>query len=252
MKAKKKKTFKKKVYKTKGRIYGITDRQEEHAWAKLMWIRQYGAGTTNSPDISANPGAKVVQTFRANSIYDPDFTSGSINDSSAFWISASQLGNKYLRYCVHACKVTIQGYCRNNGATNLRPNRIYLIASNQSSPPTDETGMMIQPRYKMKYLDPSIYAYPKNRFKLTLYFKIKDLLKRTSGLDEINDGGLINTSNPTYGVYIHVIFWCAYANNTADAAPYYLTYTAKIKYFTHLFDRQQPSNAQYQGTNVPV
>lgn len=221
---------------------------------KGIWIRDYpiAVGSNNIA-----PTTRYVQTWRANSIYDPDASSSSVSDSSMFW--SSNMNQQYFQYCVHSAKIKICGYVRNLAATNYNPCRVYLIASDQSTPPTDETGILLHPNHRTKIIDPLLSSTKggNNWFTFKMHKRTKDIFSRKLLEDVTQDSGLTGGSgtgsNPLNIWYYHLVIYNGYTNTYAGSGNDQFTwYRTKLIFNTKFLDRKDVQSGDYYGTNVPV
>lgn len=221
---------------------------------KGLWVRDYIVDSAN-PLVTA--GTRHVQSWRANSIYDPDATSTSVSDSSVFWLA--DMTQMYYNYIVYGCKIKICGFVRNLGATNYNPCRVYLVASDQSTPPTDETAILLHPYHKTKIIDPllSSTASGNNWFSFKMFKKSKDIFSRSLIQDTTNDAGFTGTvgtgTNPVNVWYYHLIIYNGYPTQGGGSAnAQNAWFRVKLLYNTKYFDRKDAQGADYYGTNVPA
>lgn len=213
---------------------------------KGLWVRDYPIDTSATLMRISNTGGAKVFSWRANSIYDPDYTSAGINDSSVFW--GSDINNQYYQYCVHGCKIKISGMIRQLAGTNYNPLRVYLVCSDQANPPANETAILLHPYHKTKIIDPYLTstAGANGWFTMTMKKRSKDIFSRKLIEDVTNDGGLTGgagtgTSPPNVWFY-HLVLINNYPGFTGGAQgsvqDYWLWMRVKMIFYTRLSDRK--------------
>lgn len=227
---------------------------------KGLWVRDYPVDILVGTNSVSNNGSQKIFSFRGNSIYDPDFTSGSAADSSVYW--GSEINDQYYQYCVHAAKIKICGYVRKLSGSNYNPIRVYLLASDQTSPPANESAILLHPFHKTKIVDPvlSSNAGANGWFSMTMKKRSKDIFSRKLIEDVTNDGGYTGGtgtgSNPINNWFYHLVLYNNYPGYNGGAQGnvenYFVWFRVKIIYYTRLSDRKDVATGGYFGTNIPA
>lgn len=250
----------------KGTFYKYTTEQPNFAWAKALFMQDYypsGAGAYTSWNIPANTA--LTYSWRANDLYDPDYTSGSATDTSIYW--AQQFYQQFRQFCVYGSKIVVTGQMFNFGATNQTRNRVYLWPGEEPTS-ISEASIMLNPYAQYRELDPQYQSGNGGHFKIKAFAKTKKIMGRKvdEGFDPSGDGsamgGLLGGTgtgaSPTSLWYWNMRFCNGYPSGSGIPTPlttsaaYYVNVRVKITYYVKLFNRVITSGTQSYGTTVPA
>lgn len=160
-------------------------------------------------NINIATGASVnSHIFRANSVYDPDYSVGVGSRTAQFY---DQMRTMYYKSCVLGAKISVHFSTQSTTAT-ASPNVVALKLDNDVNYTSDLTELLQQGNVKYRVLDVS---QGKGSCTLTKYFSHR----KEKGSDPTVDTDSCSNgdSNPSHLFYLHVMT-CAQdeTTNTAD------------------------------------
>lgn len=168
--------------------------------------------------IELNPAAGGIDThdFRANSIYDPDKTTGA-GDHKAF--GYDQWQEMYNHYVVLGAKCNIS--VTSSAASTLAPAAVGIFLSDDSTiAAVGATELMEQPYSKWKVIPHTYGVKPtflSHKFSSKSFFNIKDVK------DNLTRVGASFGANPLEEA--HFIIWCGPPDEATDVGTFYVTVT---------------------------
>lgn len=249
----------------KGTFYKITTEQPTYAWAKALFLQDYYPSSTGGYTVFTVPNASSLQySWRANDLYDPDYSSGSVNDSSIYW--GSGFYQQFRQFCVYASKISIKGQMFNYSATNWAHNRVYLWPADEATT-ISESSILVNPFSQYRELDTQYNSGNGGHFKLKAFAKTKKIMGRKidEGYDPSGDGssmgGLLGGvgvgASPTSPWFWNIKFFNGYAGASiptpsTSSNVYQVVMRVKITYYVKLFNRVLTSGTQSFGVNVPA
>lgn len=201
---------------------GIPDRK----FIKMKWAEQY-----RLQDVTG--GLSQYYLFRHNSIYDPDYTSGSLLDSQP--VGFDQWTQFYNRYRVHGSKIEIETF--NYNTTSPESSVIVSVTpSSDNTTPTSITASELKLNPYAKYIVMAAASGGPQR-KLTNYISTR----KVAGVNDINDaafegilGGSGIGANPPASFY----WTLAAVNVNTTPTIFNISVLVTITYYVELFDRK--------------
>lgn len=252
------------VLRRKGTFYKYTTETPVFAWTKALFTQDYYSGNSGYSVFTVAAGTSQLYVWRGNDVYDPDYTSSSVNDASIVW--GAGFTQQFRQFCVYASKISVKGQFFNYSATNWTHNRVYLWPSDDLTTPT-ETSIGLNPRAQYRDLDPQYNSGNGGHFKFKSFAKTKHIMGRKveEGYDPSGDGsgmgGLLGGvgvgAGPTSPWYWNIRFYNGYAGSgvptpTTSASSYNVYMRVRITYYVKLFNRVTTTGLQNFGTNVPL
>jgi len=233
----KKRTFKRKTYSYKRYRSKLTKKKSKYSkflgtkstpFPSTMYTRLSFAGQYA---LVCTAGAYQIQTFRANSLYDPDLTGSGIQPRYYDTLCGPNAGTSpYNRYRVHGAKITVKFINTNSSGTatgfgSIRARDPNATAWSASVITVDEFSTT--PWTKWCMLGPN--GNDTSQKTLKMYVPVKRILS-IKDLRDSDESAAVYNANPTSQVYFDVGF------NTLDGATTTtIQALVKITYYCEFF-----------------
>lgn len=177
--------------------------------------------------ITSTTGTPAHQVFRANSIYDPDFTGGGHQP-----YLHDQMANLYNRYRVHACSIKVVFQT----TTSAIPAMLVVNADRDSAAPYTSGlfNIMEYNRRKAKYSFTS--GYQGEARAVVKMFKVSKDALQCKDISDQEDASALFGGNPAEPWYYHVSLQAQNGASTVAG-----NMTVILKYYVELYD---PLNAE--------
>lgn len=195
------------------RPYGVSTRlnlPSKRATTILSYVSPFSGSSSGVTPYS--------QVFSANSLYDPDIT-GVGHQPYMF----DQISALYTKNQVNACNITIEGFSNTAGTSGAM---VMIYATVYSALPSNDPYVLQETNNTKRFMRYKLVSDAQNRFKLSLYVRIYEVLgiSKAEYNDELYKG--TNTASPTKMAFLHVI---AYPPDKTSVVT--MDYTCKIRYY---------------------
>lgn len=174
--------------------------------------------TSQSMDAPINSTA--VHTFRANSLYDPDYTILGHQP-----MGFDQWAAFYNKYVVVSCKITCTFTHNPTGTTGGGQALVGIQLAKRSTMGTTDTNFIIEDGNTV-YKSMSNKLYTDTPTTVSKTYSTKNFFNVKNVTDNWTHLGATTISNPTDAAYLHV--WCGNAESSID--PFSLTALCVVEY----------------------
>lgn len=186
--------------------------------------------------VSNSSGSGIIPVwiiFRANSLFDPEYTYSGHQP-----YLYDQMSAMYTTYRVKKCRLTVTGYTNTAGTSGTM---IMLYASRyNSSLPNQDPFVLLETNKNKRFMKWKMVSDTQNKFTISLTVNCHELFGITAG--EYNDQlySALVTSDPgtDYECFIHFLAFCPDKVSVVT-----VDHMVRIKYYSELSNEKQVSQS---------